>query len=45
MILSRIYSNDKRFKEISFNKGFNLIVGKIKEYDKNDMHNLGFSPF
>lgn len=41
MILSRIYSNDKRFKAIKFNDGFNLIIGKVKEYDKNDMHNLG----
>lgn len=41
MILSRIYSNDNRFKSVKFNEGFNLIVGKVKEYDRNDMHNLG----
>lgn len=41
MILSRIYSNDNRFKSVKFNEGFNLIVGKVKEYNKNDTHNLG----
>lgn len=43
MKLSKLYSNDSRFKKIEFNPKFNLIIGKVKEYNKNDTdtHNLG----
>lgn len=43
MKLSKIYSNDNRFKTIEFNEGFNLIVGRItcKNDLKKDSHNLG----
>lgn len=42
MKLSKIYSNDTRFKPVEFNFGFNLILGIVKE-EKSDMHNLGKS--
>jgi len=45
MKLSRIYSNDKRFRPIKFNEGFNVIVGKIVDRSNLDTnsHNLGKS--
>ena len=44
MRLSRIYSNvEKEFHTIDFNRGFNVIVGEIRnpEAKKTDAHNLG----
>lgn len=45
MKLSKLYSNDPRFKEVSFNKNFNVILGEIKDINDltRDSHNLGKS--
>lgn len=45
MKLVKLYSNDSRFKEVKFGRGFNVILGRI--YDEaildKDSHNLGKS--
>lgn len=43
MKLSKIYSNNNKFKTINFNDNLNFIIGKVsKKYDMNkDTHNLG----
>lgn len=44
MKLSKLYSNnDKKFKPVYFNEGFNVIIGKVKDPEnrKKDSHNLG----
>ncbi|MBQ8357748.1 MAG: DUF2326 domain-containing protein [Clostridia bacterium] len=45
MKLSKLYSNKNNFKEISFNEGINIILGKIKNPDNVNVncHNLGKS--
>jgi len=45
MKITKIYSNDKRFREVVFNDHFNVILGEIRQ-QKNlnkDSHNLGKS--
>lgn len=41
MILSKLYSNDERFKTINFNEGFNFIVARYNKKNANDTHGLG----
>lgn len=45
MILSKLYSNDERFHNITFNQGLNVVLGKVsRRYDLlRDSHNLGKS--
>ncbi|WP_321333946.1 DUF2326 domain-containing protein [uncultured Bacteroides sp.] len=45
MKLSQLYSNKNTFKHIVFNKGINVVLGKVtKKYDlAKDSHNLGKS--
>jgi uncharacterized protein YydD (DUF2326 family) len=45
MKLSKLYSNSKLFKEIEFNEGLNVIVGRVLNQNnlKSDSHNLGKS--
>lgn len=45
MKLSKLYSNKENFKEIEFNEGVNIILGKIKNPDNINVncHNLGKS--
>lgn len=45
MKLSQLYSNKDTFKHIIFNKGINVVLGKVtKKYDlAKDSHNLGKS--
>ncbi|GAA0368849.1 DUF2326 domain-containing protein [Bacillus horti] len=45
MKISKIYSNDSRFKEIDFSDGLNIVLGKIvnKENLDSNSHNLGKS--
>lgn len=45
MKLSQLYSNTSTFKDIVFNNGINLVIGKVtKKYDlTKDSHNLGKS--
>lgn len=45
MKLSKLYCNDKRFKEINFNDNFNIILGEITDINNlnKDSHNLGKS--
>lgn len=41
MKLSRLYSDDLRFKNIIFKDGLNVIYGYVTNKDSNDPHNLG----
>ena len=41
MKLSRLYSDDPRFKNIIFKDGLNVIYGYVTNRDSNDPHNLG----
>ncbi|WP_026894726.1 DUF2326 domain-containing protein [Clostridiisalibacter paucivorans] len=43
MKISKIYSNDSRFKDIKFDDGLNIVLGRIinKENLDSDSHNLG----
>jgi uncharacterized protein YydD (DUF2326 family) len=43
MKLSKLYSNKETFKEVKFNDGFNIIIGKVDNVDdsKSNTHNLG----
>lgn len=45
MKISKIYSSNKKFKELDFNDGFNIILGKVtnKRNLNSDSHNLGKS--
>ena len=45
MKLSQLYSNDKRFHNMKFNGGLNVVLGKIcqREDINRDSHNLGKS--
>lgn len=45
MKISKIYAEGGRFKNIDFNEGFNVIIGKIKDSSNKgvDTHNLGKS--
>lgn len=45
MKISKIYSSNIKFKEIDFNDGFNIILGKVtnKKNLNSDSHNLGKS--
>lgn len=43
MKLSRLYSNDPRFKSIKFKDGLNVIFGHVTEEKARDAHNLGKS--
>lgn len=45
MKLVRLYSNNKNFKDIEFNKGLNIILGKSVDRDnlEKDTHNIGKS--
>lgn len=45
MKISKIYSNDNRFRDIIFNDGLNVILGKVrnKEALESSSHNLGKS--
>lgn len=45
MKLSKLYSNDNRFREVIFNKNFNIVLGEIRyvDYLNRDSHNLGKS--
>lgn len=45
MKLSRLYCNDSRFHNISFNEGLNIVLGKVCKRDEfqKDSHNLGKS--
>lgn len=45
MKLERLYSNNEKFKNIEFNEGLNIILGKISNRKDNtkDTHNLGKS--
>ncbi|AMM99282.1 DUF2326 domain-containing protein [Bacillus pumilus] len=43
MKLSRLYSDDSRFKNIKFKDGLNIIFGYVKDINVNDPHNLGKS--
>jgi uncharacterized protein YydD (DUF2326 family) len=45
MKIVQIYTNNKPFKNVTFNEGFNVVIGKVtkrEEFDK-DTHNLGKS--
>lgn len=43
MKLSRLYASDKRFKELQFSTGLNVVVASIEQPEnrKTDTHNLG----
>ncbi|MBY0155577.1 DUF2326 domain-containing protein [Cytobacillus firmus] len=43
MKLSRLYSDDSRFKKIKFKNGLNIIFGYVQNKNVNDPHNLGKS--
>ncbi|MFD1449522.1 hypothetical protein [Oceanobacillus sojae] len=43
MKLSRLYSDDSRFKDIEFKNGLNIIFGYVHDKNVNDPHNLGKS--
>ena len=45
MKLSKLYSNDSRFKTVYFSNGLNLVLGKVSDTDNlnRDSHNLGKS--
>lgn len=45
MRLSRLYCNDNRFHDISFNEGLNVVLGRVNKRDEiqKDSHNLGKS--
>lgn len=45
MRLSRLYCNDSRFHDISFNGGLNVVLGRVNKRDEiqKDSHNLGKS--
>ncbi len=45
MRLSRLYSNDSRFHNMTFNEGLNVVLGKVTKRDEvqKDSHNLGKS--
>ncbi|MGJ9385912.1 DUF2326 domain-containing protein [Salipaludibacillus sp. CF4.18] len=43
MKLSRLYSDDSRFKNIKFKNGLNIIFGYVQDKNINDPHNLGKS--
>jgi len=45
MKLSKLYCNDSRFKTVTFNPNFNIILGEITNMDdlERDSHNLGKS--
>ncbi|MDE5415467.1 DUF2326 domain-containing protein [Alkalihalobacterium chitinilyticum] len=43
MKLSRLYSDDSRFKNIKFKDGLNIIFGSVQDKNVNDPHNLGKS--
>jgi len=45
MKLSKLYCNDSRFKTVSFNRNFNIVLGEITNIDdlNRDSHNLGKS--
>ncbi len=45
MRLSRLYSNDSRFHNMTFNEGVNVVLGKVTKRDEvqKDSHNLGKS--
>lgn len=45
MKLSQLYSNDKRFHNMMFNGGLNVVLGKISQREdiNKDSHNLGKS--
>lgn len=45
MRLSRLYSNDNRFHNMTFNNGLNVVLGKVTKRDEvqKDSHNLGKS--
>ncbi|WP_138420903.1 DUF2326 domain-containing protein [Aquibacillus sediminis] len=43
MKLSRLYSNDSRFKDIKFKDGLNVIFAHVHDENSNDPHNLGKS--
>ncbi|MCW1928367.1 DUF2326 domain-containing protein [Bhargavaea beijingensis] len=43
MKLSRLYSDDSRFKKIKFKNGLNIVFGSVQNKNENDSHNLGKS--
>ncbi len=45
MRLRKLYSNDSRFHDMTFNKGLNVVIGKVTKRDdaQKDSHNLGKS--
>ncbi|MFC0561938.1 hypothetical protein [Halalkalibacter alkalisediminis] len=43
MKLSRLYSDNSRFKNIKFKDGLNIIFGYVQDKNVNDPHNLGKS--
>ena len=45
MRLSKLYSNDSRFHNMTFNEGLNVVLGKVSKRDdvQKDSHNLGKS--
>src|SRR5699024_7372162 len=43
MKLSRLYSNDSRFKDIKFKDRLNIIFGYVHNKNVDDPHNLGKS--
>ena len=45
MRLSKLYSNDRRFHNMSFNEGLNVVLGKVCKRNEvqKDSHNLGKS--
>jgi uncharacterized protein YydD (DUF2326 family) len=45
MKISKIYSSNKKFREIKFNDGLNIIMGRVTNKDnlESDSHNLGKS--
>lgn len=45
MKLKKLYSNDSRFHDMTFNEGLNVVLGKVTKRDEThkDSHNLGKS--
>lgn len=45
MKLKKLYSNDSRFHDMTFNNGLNVVLGKVNKRDdaQKDSHNLGKS--
>lgn len=45
MKLSKLYSNDSRFHNMTFNSGLNVVLGKVvhRDEEQKDSHNLGKS--